>query len=73
MLNHKKARVAPVTTAQKAVRRKRPFMKAIAPKEAKAMTLSPPASPSSPSVMLTALAVDTITSIKSGMYQAPMK
>ncbi len=66
-MNHKKAIKAPIITAQKAARSILLETKAITEKAPKAVIKIPPDNPSRPSVMLTALAVETITRINRGM------
>lgn len=71
-LNHRKAAVAPKITPHRVANMNNPCRYAIMPSEKNARQINPPASPSSPSVMFTALADPTITKMKRGMYHAPI-
>ena len=67
MLFHKNAAVAPANTAQKVARINNPCVKDITARLSRAVIDSPDASPSRPSVILTALELPIIINKNSGM------
>jgi hypothetical protein len=71
ILNHRKAKTPPITTAKRDAKSNLPSKKAIAIYGIKAIKEIPPAKPSNPSVSFKAKAVPTITKIKNGIYQKP--
>ena len=73
MLYHTNPNNAPTMTAHNADKMNRPLAKAIIANTVKAMIKRPPANPSRPSVIFTALAVAVITSINRGMYHQPIR
>jgi len=71
MLNHRKAVVAPMMTAQSAARIKSPLMYARIPNAPNAIIRSPPARPSRPSVKFTEFDVARKMNMNRGMYHHP--